>query len=358
MAELKFKVLGDLSQLRRDIKKMLNEKFKVNVSGGGSSGAGGSAGAKKGNGLLGTIIKKLGPLAILMSLKPIQDILAIMANFVIYGIIQVWKLLKWLGTTIWEGLKTVWELLKVGWEWLKVGWEWITEKLQMVKDAIVQWLGTAITFLKELPAKIWTFLKELPAKIWSFISGLAIKIWDFIRPGFEWLIEKLTIGWDILKLGFNTVVEWVKNLWNTFKEKLLSLWESIKALPALIWEKIKQGFTWIKDKVTTVWNAITALPAQIWDKMKGLAKDIGDRVKGAIDKIKFWKKEDKVDDAIIKPDGTVIKTNPNDYIIATQNPGGLGGGQTINNFYGVTPKEMVDYLQKELVKTSNTNTRF
>ena len=39
--------------------------------------------------------------------------------------------------------------------------------------------------------------------------------------------------------------------------------------------------------------------------------------------------ETYVSDAIITPNGT-IHTNPNDFIIATKNPSGMGGGQTVN----------------------------
>ena len=37
-----------------------------------------------------------------------------------------------------------------------------------------------------------------------------------------------------------------------------------------------------------------------------------------------------VGDAIIRPNGDVIETDPADYLIATKNPSSLGGSTTIN----------------------------
>jgi hypothetical protein len=58
-----------------------------------------------------------------------------------------------------------------------------------------------------------------------------------------------------------------------------------------------------------------------------------------------------VNDAIIRPNGQIIETNPNDTLIATQNPGGLGGGVNVTitgNIYGVNANDIADALQKKL----------
>jgi len=58
-----------------------------------------------------------------------------------------------------------------------------------------------------------------------------------------------------------------------------------------------------------------------------------------------------VDDAIISPSGEIITTNPNDYLIATQDPGSLGGtGITIyiDKVQGVDADEISDMLARRL----------
>jgi len=56
-----------------------------------------------------------------------------------------------------------------------------------------------------------------------------------------------------------------------------------------------------------------------------------------------------VDDAIIKPNGEIIKTNPKDTIIATQTPGGMGGiVVNIGTVQGLSAREISMAIQKEL----------
>lgn len=56
-----------------------------------------------------------------------------------------------------------------------------------------------------------------------------------------------------------------------------------------------------------------------------------------------------VGDAIIRPNGDIIKTHPNDTLIATQNPGGMGG-ITINieSVNGLDPDMVAEALQSKL----------
>jgi len=62
------------------------------------------------------------------------------------------------------------------------------------------------------------------------------------------------------------------------------------------------------------------------------------------------KKVTGVDDFILRPDGSLLKTNPNDTIIGTQNPGGLGGSIVVNieNINGISGRDIADALEEEL----------
>jgi hypothetical protein len=67
-------------------------------------------------------------------------------------------------------------------------------------------------------------------------------------------------------------------------------------------------------------------------------KDMGAHISktfgGEVDLVKGLFKKDKVDDAIITKDGKVIKTNPQDSIIATKNPGGMGKSISLSMSFG------------------------
>jgi len=50
------------------------------------------------------------------------------------------------------------------------------------------------------------------------------------------------------------------------------------------------------------------------------------------------------DDAIIGPNGQIIRTDPRDTIIATQTPNASGGNTFV--FNGVTPQEIIDKIER------------
>jgi len=65
----------------------------------------------------------------------------------------------------------------------------------------------------------------------------------------------------------------------------------------------------------------------------------------------------KVKDAVIKPDGSVIQTDPADYLIATKNPSDLGGGgisvTITGNIYGTDASDISKALVSELRRKIN-----
>ncbi len=59
-----------------------------------------------------------------------------------------------------------------------------------------------------------------------------------------------------------------------------------------------------------------------------------------------------VGDAIIRPDGSVIKTDPADWLFATKNPSSMGGGTniTVNVNGDVTGRDVVEYVKQAIMK--------
>lgn len=101
-------------------------------------------------------------------------------------------------------------------------------------------------------------------------------------------------------------------------------------------EVISKLVGWVKELVT--WIAKINL---------GVLEKVGSFIGGGISKIKGII---GVDDAIIRPNGEIIKTNPKDTLIATKNPESLGGGITvyIENVYGTDPTDLSRALSREL----------
>ena len=60
----------------------------------------------------------------------------------------------------------------------------------------------------------------------------------------------------------------------------------------------------------------------------------------------------KVSDAVIKPDGTIISTHPDDYLIATKDPSSLGGGSgsVTVNIHNSGPEQKADVKQSFDIK--------
>jgi hypothetical protein len=326
-------------------------KAKVNVN---KSGGGGGTDSKKGHSLLGSILMRLSPLALLATLKPISDTVGILLAFATIGVLGLLKFFKEFPSIIAQIWENIVALLKLGWDILK---EKFIELRDTIVSTVTEWWGKAIDWLKALPGRIWDFITALPGMIWELLkTGFNFLVETFIRVG-EFLREKLlllketfinviTNLKDRLVNGVRILKEKVIKLFETTKEGLKNLIVGIKALPGFLWEKIKLGFQWIVDKVQNVVDWIKRLPQLIWNKLKGLGQIISDAISNIFNFVNPFKKKKKVDDAIIKPGGQIIETNPNDTIIATQNPQQFGGS-TVINFFGITMDEAIEKIRVE-----------
>ena len=222
---------------------------------------------------------------------------------------------------------------------------------------LVMWLGN---FFGKISVKIYTFLDkffgtdfigalltlgqgivDIFKGLWDILVGLLS--FDFSRV---WEGLKLTLLglWEVLKGVFLTA-------YNTLKLVLFAIWESLKFVFSKSFEGLKTFGNWIWDTLVSIFqsslNVLRNFGSWLWDYIKGVIKKVAS-------KFSFWKSK-KVNDVIITPSGQTIETNPRDYIIATKNPGSIGGtGKidiTINvngNADNSTINEIVRRLQQEL----------
>ena len=132
MAEIKMKLLLDLKKMKSEIKKGFDDAL-----GGGGGDKKNGKGTKN---ILSKIFGALAPLAVLLSLKPIVDLLTILTNFAALALVTVFKWLQ----KIDEGLRTL------------LGW--VVEKLLI--PSLIFGIGAIIVILivkvriKQKPIKI------------------------------------------------------------------------------------------------------------------------------------------------------------------------------------------------------------
>lgn len=402
MAELKFKIIADTSELLTKIKEALRQKLKIEgVEGGGSSQIeinksiaelrkelksvtskkekskdvseiksltrqqeelkaqieNLNGGAKKSNSILGQILKGLGVLGILQTFRPAMDALTLIAGLI--GLL-VLKFLKFVGD-----FPTQFDLIKAGltkvWEWIKLGWDLLAPKLQAIKDKIIEWFQNAVAWLKELPAKIWEkmkigweLFKEKVKELKDKLVERLLSLWEGLKSWFSDMKEKVVSKLSEVK---DKIVDKLKTFWDGLKERVLDLRDKLVTKFKEFKELAKDKLEALKTRLGEMWDTLKNLPLNIWNYVKGLGAIIASKIKETLKSLNPFNVTDSVDDAIITNSGKVIKTNPNDTLIATQTPGSMGG-QTVINFYGMTMDEAIEKVKRELSNDQISYGRF
>ena len=349
MAELRFRILGDLSKLKSDLQKLFKEKFKIGVEGkGGGEG-------KKQTGMLGLIFKRLLPVGLLFSLKPIADSVKILTGFAVIGFLKIIKLLKAIVDFFPKAKEP-------------------TTVEQEVADAIAESTNRITGVLEPQAEKALTEavkLQEILEKVGIDTNNGLIQNANIIRAALEAQgIDTKTFSDEfLLKLGDNSreniaaldiISGGVSDLEKAIggvsepieiavEKEIDELTKDLEESDRVTSKDIISGAERISvDEIKVLEDQsekLDSLPERIWGFVKQLAGLIASKIKGFFS---FGRKTTTVDDAIIKPNGQVIKTNPQDTIIATKNPEGLGGGNKTFIFNGVTPQQVIDVIKREL----------
>ena len=222
-----------------------------------------------------------------------------------------------------EGLKKAWSKTK---EFAKLAKDKTIMKSKQVKEAIgtfisssTKAIGEKVGKMKDFASNVWGGLKNLGSEAWSsfkdgtlftnFIPDLLNKIKDKLFEGFDMLKES-PLGQFVQKL-FENIQSGMEKFFN---ENPIGKW-----LDSHIIAPIKNAFgqmgAWFsyigdafsKDGITGALSAMTV----------GMIKK--DKSTGLTD-FEAYKQNllnpTNVDDAIIRTDGSVIKTNPKDTLVA------------------------------------------
>lgn len=206
------------------------------------------------------------------------------------------------------------------------------------------WLGDK---LADLVKGTFNFGRWLADNLLKFMVG----VFDFgiwIKESiFDFIIGAFNLGKWLSKNFVNFVtgtIDAVKDIWKWITSSAFGT--GVIDIVSNVWEYVKSFFKGSINVGSTVWN---------W--FKSLFK--GSMSFGGF----FGGKSKSVNDAIVTPNGDVIRTNPNDFLIATKNPGALGNGGGSSNINvtingGLITEEVARDIGRMLQRELNLGGRF
>lgn len=326
-ADIHVRLIPDLTQFKKEIDNIVKGAAK----GATSTGEKDKKDKKESSKILGSLnksLKFLGAIAIAASLmagifkifEPILKLWGVVMALLFVPLIPIMKkVLIALGEFAKKAAKNVSAFLG--------GEISLTEFFENV-------FGDFGALVEQITPIITDFLSKTFEALTNVVINNSGKIFKFI------LKFLLQIGLEIAKAAFK--------LGKTIGQAILDLPKTLSKLKPKIKEFINglaiQLKSFLLRKLRTTWeNFITGLKniiTSIKDKIKNVwlnfIDGIKNAIKGVIDKIKNFRlfnlrgdRETKVGDAIIRPNGQIIRTDPRDTLIATKNPESLGSAQSI-----------------------------
>lgn len=177
------------------------------------------------------------------------------------------------------------------WEWLlktidNIG-QWIVNTTEKAKEAGSKFVNNVITFFKELPSKVWKWLVETVKKAKQWVTDMVAKAKEagtqFINKVIEFVKTLPSKVWEWLKSTISKVTTWISDMTSKAKDAgskfVNNVIDFVKQLPSKVWE-------WLKSVLTKVteWGGNLATKAK--EAGKKLMDNVVNAVKGLPDKIK------------------------------------------------------------------------
>ena len=179
-------------------------------------------------------------------------------------------------------------------------------------------LKTAVTDFVNLTAPLWNVLKSSLNDLWLVVK---FQLWPSIKELWEALKPLAPLVGVALYLAFITFI------------KVLTAAAAILATligwVASIVKWLTGAMKTAVETASTAWSGLTGALDKVVSSLKSVyewGKKAYDMAKSALGLGGGSKKEKKVDDAVISPNGDIVSTHPKDWLIATQNPAMLAGG--------------------------------
>lgn len=170
--------------------------------------------------------------------------------------------------------------------------------------------------------------------IFEGIVNIFRGVYDFIAGFFSLDFERAILGLvDILQGIWQLLLGTVQASFAPLKAFLIGTWVILKNLLLGLWSLLKfivvSSFDFLKNLLTNLWNLLKDVFVSSFDALRNIGTFIKDKI---LDFFSFGGggRGNSIGDGIVTPQGNIIKTDPRDYIIATTNPGALGGSGSMN----------------------------
>ena len=235
-------------------------------------------------------------------------------------------------------------------------------------------LSNAIGVMKSA----WDGLIGVVRVVIGVVAALTGGLLYLLNGAFSPLMPTVTLIVDILKVLGTTLSEtgtalmlWMTGLISTReminksadagRKMWAGFWQSLKNFDANARQVFDGMVRWVRT--WPIVKAFADVLNGVINTVRSAFKSVRNVISDALDSLRFWKsskKETSVSDAVIKPDGSIIRTDPADYLFATKNPQNMrrGGGTvnfspTINVNANVSNQMDIRMLAEQLVELSN-----
>mgnify|MGYP003111791837 CR=1 FL=1 len=211
---------------------------------------------------------------------------------------NAWEKTKGFASSAWENTKT----------FASNTWNSIGDMASSVWSSISSFAGGVWDSITGFASDCWDGISGVATDVWDSVSGTATEVWDSVSG-------TATAAWDGIQNAGTAVYNAMPESWQNSLDSIVSkagdMWDSVKGMASGVWDSVSGWAEGAFDKAKS-------LVSNAWEG----AKDVGSSI---IDTLVFW------DDGIITSDGTMIQTDPADYIMATKNPfksfaQGIAGG--------------------------------
>lgn len=218
--------------------------------------------------------------------------------------------------------------------------QWIEAHPQLTEALIIG--GAALAALIAALGTLMLMLPTIVASVTLLMTAFgAITLPMLLVSAAVAAMVAVIIWWAV---NWKENIETVKWAWQGFKDFFVGIWDSIKSYFTDVWAGIKiifnEAIDWMIQKIQPLINMINSVVSG--------AKSIGSTI---VSGVKTVGKAIGVNDAIISPNGNVITTHPDDYLIATKDPSSLagnGGGISITVYGDVSGQDLIDKVKRAL----------
>lgn len=159
--------------------------------------------------------------------------------------------------------------------------------IPLVIGLVIMLAGVIIRYWDQ----IWGFLKQVGAEfkreamvVWEFIKGIWNKFKEFHEMIFWGAVNYVMNAIEKIKKFFTSLWNFIKNIFNTANNFIAGVITGVINHFNKLWDSIINSAKWCWDKVKSVFNGITSFFSGIISKIIGFFSSVGTKVGDAIGK--------------------------------------------------------------------------